>query len=109
MHLESLCLSDSGPVESAYICSVVVPDLGLQLTERGDRTTTGYTTDIITDRTLDWLKKERNPDQPFFLCSWHKAPHRNWLPAPKYMKKYDTKNILKEITVDNIGLYYEDY
>ncbi len=62
-------------------------------TPKGDRTTTGYTTDIITDRTLDWLKKERNPDQPFFLCSWHKAPHRNWLPSPKYMKKYDDKDI----------------
>lgn len=27
----------------------------------------------------------------------------------KDMKKYDYKNILKDITVENIGLYYEDY
>jgi arylsulfatase A-like enzyme len=65
----------------------------LFLTPHGVQKMTGYTTDLITDRTLDWLKKERNPDQPFFLCSWHKSPHRNWLPAPKYMTKYDNKDI----------------
>ena len=65
----------------------------LFLTPKGNKNITGYTTDIITDRTLDWLKNKRDSEQPFFLCSWHKAPHRNWLPAPKYMKKYDDKDI----------------
>ena len=27
----------------------------------------GYVTDIVTDMTLDWLRKERKPDQPFML------------------------------------------
>ena len=44
---------------------------------------TGYTTDIITDLALDWLKKQRDPDRPFMLMYQHKAPHRNWQPGPE--------------------------
>ncbi|MEP4076272.1 sulfatase [Haloferula sp.] len=39
----------------------------------------GYVTDIITERSLDWLKK-RDPERPFLLMCQHKAPHRNWSP-----------------------------
>ena len=41
---------------------------------------TGYVTDIITDLSLDWLK-QRDPNKPFMLMCWNKAPHRNWEPA----------------------------
>jgi len=50
---------------------------------------TGYTTDIVTDLALDWLKTKRDPDKPFMLMYQHKAPHRNWQPGPKYLTKYD--------------------
>ncbi len=40
----------------------------------------GYVTDLITDSSLDWLK-HRDPDRPFLLFCWHKAPHREWEPA----------------------------
>ncbi|MCA9045285.1 MAG: sulfatase-like hydrolase/transferase, partial [Planctomycetaceae bacterium] len=46
---------------------------------------TGYTTDIITDLALDWLKEGRDGDKPFMLMYQHKAPHRNWQPGPKYL------------------------
>ena len=42
----------------------------------------GYATDIITDKSLAWLKN-RDPDKPFFLMCHHKAPHREWEPHPK--------------------------
>ncbi|QDT39177.1 sulfatase family protein [Stratiformator vulcanicus] len=54
---------------------------------------TGYTTDVITDITLDWLKNGRDPSKPFMLMSQHKAPHRNWQPGPKYLTKYDDVDI----------------
>lgn len=54
---------------------------------------TGYTTDIITDKTLDWLKEDRDPNQPFMLMCQHKAPHRNWMPGPKYLNWLDDVNI----------------
>jgi len=34
----------------------------------------GYVTDLITDKTIRWLKG-RDPSRPFFLCCHHKAPH----------------------------------
>ncbi|MGQ0650057.1 MAG: sulfatase family protein [Gemmatimonadaceae bacterium] len=44
----------------------------------------GYTTDIITDRALEWLRNGRDPSRPFLLMYQHKAPHRPWDPAPAH-------------------------
>ncbi len=54
---------------------------------------TGYTTDIIRDKSLAWLKEERDPDKPFMLMFQHKAPHRNWQPGPKYLTWLDDVEI----------------
>ncbi len=62
-------------------------------TTNGNVKHTGYTTDIITDVALDWLKKKRDQEKPFFLIYQHKAPHRNWQPGPKYLNKYDDVDI----------------
>ena len=44
----------------------------------------GYTTDIITDLSIDWLKK-RDRSKPFLLMCQHKAPHREWLPPSRHL------------------------
>jgi arylsulfatase A-like enzyme len=44
----------------------------------------GYTTDLITDFSIDWLK-QRDKDRPFLLMSQHKAPHREWAPALRHL------------------------
>jgi arylsulfatase A-like enzyme len=44
----------------------------------------GYVTDVITDLSLDWLKK-RDKDKPFLLMCQHKAPHREWAPALRHL------------------------
>jgi len=62
----------------------------------------GYATDIITDISLVWLEK-RDPNKPFLLMLHNKAPHRNWMPAPKYLTKYDDQNIPEP---DN---FFDDY
>jgi len=54
---------------------------------------TGYTTDVITDITLDWLKNKRAKDRPFMLMFQHKAPHREWAPGPDFLTKYDDVDI----------------
>jgi arylsulfatase A-like enzyme len=46
--------------------------------------TSGYTTDIITDVSLDWLQK-RDKSKPFLLMCQHKAPHREWAPALRHL------------------------
>lgn len=61
------------------------------ITNTGDTTITGYTTDIITDLTLDWMGKRRDTTKPFLLMYLHKAPHRTWMPAPRHYKEYTQK------------------
>ena len=64
---------------------------------------TGYTTDIITDLALDWLKNQRDQSKPFMLMFQHKAPHRNWQPGPKYLTKFD------DITLPEPQTLFDDY
>jgi arylsulfatase A-like enzyme len=59
----------------------------------------GYTTDLITDMTLDWLDQERKEDQPFLLMYLHKAPHREWLPPPRHYKDYIHKTFREPATL----------
>lgn len=49
----------------------------------------GYVTDLTTEFALKWLGEGRQKDKPFLLIYNQKAPHRNWLPAPKYLTLYD--------------------
>ena len=45
----------------------------------------GYTTDIITKLSLDWLKNRRDTGRPFLLMCQQKAPHRPWEPNLKHL------------------------
>ena len=49
----------------------------------------GYCTEVVTDKALTWLKKERDSSKPFMLMVQHKAPHREWSPALKYLNAFD--------------------
>jgi len=53
----------------------------------GPKTEPGYATDIITDKCLNFLE-HRDPDKPFFLMCHHKAPHRPFVPHPRYDDLY---------------------
>ena len=61
------------------------------ITQEGDTVITGYVTDIITDLTLDWLKKRRDTTKPFLLMYLHKAPHRTWMPAERHYQEFTKK------------------
>ena len=39
----------------------------------------GYITNIITDKSIEWLEHGRDPEKPFCLVVHHKAQHRNWM------------------------------
>lgn len=49
----------------------------------------GYCTQVTTDIAMDWLKNKRVKDQPFLLLYHQKAPHRTWMPEPKYLEKFE--------------------
>ncbi|GLB47659.1 sulfatase [Neptunitalea sp. Y10] len=52
-------------------------------------TTSGYATDIITDKSIAWIEQQKESEKPFFLMVHHKAPHRNWMPPLRYTNYYD--------------------
>jgi N-acetylglucosamine-6-sulfatase len=63
----------------------------------------GYCTDLITDKSLQWLKEQRDPDKPFILMCQHKAPHRNWAPAERHLSLYGEEDIPEPATL------FDDY
>ena len=61
------------------------------ISSTGDTIIEGYTTDIITDLTLNWLKNKRQKDKPFMMAYLHKAPHRPWWPRADKFKEFTQK------------------
>ncbi|MBT8045129.1 MAG: sulfatase [Verrucomicrobiae bacterium] len=60
----------------------------------------GYVTDIITDHSIAWLEK-RDKTKPFLLMCQHKAPHRNWAPAPRHLTLFDDVEIPEPSTLND--------
>lgn len=63
----------------------------------------GYLTNIITEKSINWLENQRDKEKPFCLFIHHKACHRNWLPELKYLSLYEDK------TFDIPDNFYDDY
>src|SRR5690606_28188730 len=42
----------------------------------------GYVTEVLTERGMAWVDS-LDKDEPWCLLIYHKAPHRNWQPAPE--------------------------
>lgn len=85
----------------------VLPDQGFYhnpiMIEMGKwRWKRGYTTDLITDYSLNWLDK-RDRSKPFMLMCHHKAPHRPWSPDEKHKNMYENEIIPYPET------FYDDY
>ncbi|MGB6222770.1 sulfatase/phosphatase domain-containing protein [Haloferula sp.] len=62
----------------------------------------GYCTDLITDRAIEWLDS-RDKNKPFMLMCQHKAPHRNWSPAPRHYDLFEDEEIPEPETL------FDDY
>lgn len=72
----------------------------------------GYVTDLITDFSLDWLRK-RDRSKPFLLMSQHKAPHREWAPALRHLgwdkdRKHPEPSTLFDTYDNDRGLAWRD-
>ncbi len=64
---------------------------------------TGYTTDVITDLTLDWLENREDRSRPFLLMTQHKAPHRPWMPALRHLDEFE------DVTIPEPETFFDDY
>ena len=64
----------------------------VMIEEDGRKQHEGYTTDIITDFSLEWLQN-RDKDEPFFLMCHHKAPHRPWDSDEKHANMFEDGDV----------------
>ena len=62
----------------------------------------GYATELITDYAIGFLEN-RDKEKPFLLYVHHKAPHRPWMPAMKYLDLYEDADFPLPET------FYDDY
>lgn len=73
------------------------------VTETGETQYQGHSTDIITDRALNWLNTRDEKEKPFMLMVHYKAPHRTWIPAERFRKKF------KGMTFPEPETLFDDY
>mgnify|MGYP003642215006 CR=1 FL=1 len=73
------------------------------LTAEGKYRETGYCSEILTEKAKTWLSEKRDNTKPFILMLQHKAPHRAWDPAPKYLTLFD------DIEIPEPDTLFDDY
>ena len=73
------------------------------ITEEGKHREIGYVSEIITEKAKAWLEEQRDAEKPFMIMVQHKAPHRAWDPAPKYLTAFDDVEIPEPETL------FDDY
>lgn len=71
--------------------------------EEGQYQLEGYTTDIITEKAIDWIDSVKTQEQPFMLFLGHKSPHRQWQPGPEELGMYEGVEIPEPKTL------FDDY
>ncbi|CAD5251132.1 MULTISPECIES: sulfatase [unclassified Imperialibacter] len=97
-----------GGVPTGFDYYDILPDQGRYynpqfINKDGQYEVEGYATDIITDKTLQWLDSAREEEDPFMVMMWHKAPHRNWEPGPNELGMYE------DVTFPEPESLFDDY
>lgn len=87
---------------------MVLPDQGHYYnpdyrTPNGMVTIPGYVTDITTDKSIEWMNEMKASGKPFLMMCQYKAPHRNWMPHPRYM------DMFKGETIPEPDTLFDDY
>jgi len=62
-----------------------------------------HSTDVITDRALNWLEETRDRGKPFMLMVHFKAPHRPWQPTTRW------KETLRDRIWPEPATLFDDY
>jgi arylsulfatase A-like enzyme len=73
------------------------------INSNGRHTEKGYVTEIITAKSIEWLKSTGSSGKPFMLMMHHKAPHRDWQPGPEELTLY------KDVTFPEPATLFDDY
>jgi len=73
------------------------------INEQGQYELEGYTTEIITEKAIEWMDSVKSEEQPFMLFLGHKSPHRPWQPGPNELGMYEDVEIPEPVTL------FDDY
>jgi len=71
------------------------------------RTFDGYTTDVLADQALSWLRSGRDTDKPFFLYLSFKSVHYPFQPAERYQGRYAKEKVERPETMANTERNYQ--
>lgn len=66
----------------------------------------GYTSEILTDYAVGWLKERNKDGDPFFLYLSHKAVHAEFYPAERHRDTYADAEITYPVTMANTESNY---
>jgi N-acetylglucosamine-6-sulfatase len=80
------------------------PMLNVNNTRRGFQ---GYTTDILAEQALAWLRSGRDTNRPFFLYLSFKAVHYPFRPAPRHSGRYANAAVKRPETMANTERNYQ--
>ena len=69
--------------------------------EGGGKHTPGYSTDLLTDLSMDWMTQQK--DKPFCLMLHFTAPHSPHIPAPRH------KELFKDTVFPDPSNLFDDY
>lgn len=70
-------------------------------TAAGREKTVGHVTDVITERSIEWMRKSK--DEPFAIWISHSAAHRTWMPALRHLSLFADREIPEPPTL------FDDY
>lgn len=96
--------------DEAYYASLYNYFDNVGLLNGTELSTTGFTTDVITDMAIHFIEKNKN--QPFFAYISHLAPHNPWKAPENYVNNYREKGFSEPLSIlsgminnldDNIG------
>ncbi|MEE2827273.1 MAG: sulfatase [Planctomycetota bacterium] len=62
-------------------------------TREGKEPSEGHVTDVITDRSVAWMRENAQADRPFLIWISHSAVHRTWAPAGRHLDRYTDRDI----------------
>lgn len=57
------------------------------------QTIQGYTTDVLAEQAVQWIRSQADRDRPFFMYLSFKAVHYPFQPAPRHLGRYDDQPI----------------
>jgi len=67
----------------------------------------GYSSDVLADQALAWLKDGRKPGRPFFLYLSFKAVHYPFEPAPRHRGRYEHSPVKRPETMARTEQNYQ--